>query len=69
MGTARKTLALFGLRDQRAFIDQIKENLLENPERYQDIRRVNLGLLEPDEKEVSDLEIGKNLCGMTGKEA
>jgi glyoxylase-like metal-dependent hydrolase (beta-lactamase superfamily II) len=67
MGSARKTLALFGLRDQQAFINHIKETLLENPDRYQDIRRVNLGLLEPDEEEVRELEIGKNLCGMAGK--
>jgi len=69
MGMARQTLALFGLRDQQAFIDHIKETLLENPDRYQDIRRVNLGLLDPNEEGVRELEIGKNLCGMTGKTA
>lgn len=69
MATARKTLALFGLRDQQAFVDHIKETLLENPDRYQDIRRVNLGLLEPDEAGVRELEIGKNLCGMADKGA
>jgi glyoxylase-like metal-dependent hydrolase (beta-lactamase superfamily II)/rhodanese-related sulfurtransferase len=67
MASARKTLALFGLRDQQAFISHIKGTLLENPDRYQDIRRVNLGLLEPDEERVRELEIGKNLCGMAGK--
>ena len=69
MGMARKELALFGLRDQQEFIDHIKEILLENPGRYQDIRRVNLGLLDPDEEGIRKLEIGKNLCGMTGKAA
>jgi len=54
----------FNLREEPAFIDYIEASLPENPARYQDIRRVNLGLLEPDEEKRKELEIGKNLCGM-----
>ena len=53
--------------DEAAFAARIAASLLENPERYQEIRKVNLGLLTPDEKRQQELEIGKNLCGMAGK--
>lgn len=67
LGQARQDLELFALKDQAAFLEYIKSTLLENPERYQDIRRVNLGLLQADEGRMRELEIGKNLCGMAGK--
>lgn len=67
MGTARKEGDLFQIRDKGAFAAFIRANLLENPERYQDIRKVNLGMLRPDEAKQKELEIGKNLCGMAKK--
>jgi glyoxylase-like metal-dependent hydrolase (beta-lactamase superfamily II) len=67
LGWARKELDLFGIRDQGRFLDKVKETLLVNPERYADIRQVNLGVLQADEKKLTELEIGKNLCGMSGK--
>jgi len=54
----------FSLKQEQEFISFIEGALLENPERYQEIRKVNLGLLDPDEKKRRELEIGKNLCGM-----
>ena len=54
----------FSLKQEHAFISFIEKSLLENPDRYQDIRKVNLGLLNPDEEKRRELEIGKNLCGM-----
>jgi glyoxylase-like metal-dependent hydrolase (beta-lactamase superfamily II) len=54
----------FSLKQEQEFISFIEESLLENPERYQEIRKVNLGLLDPDEDKRRELEIGKNLCGM-----
>jgi len=68
LGSARAEMELFALKNEKDFTALIKKTLLENPERYQDIRRVNLGLLEADEKERRDLEIGKNLCGMAGQQ-
>ncbi len=67
IGAARRELPHFALADRAAFIALVKANLLENPARYQDIRRVNLGQLDPDEKGRQELEIGQNLCGMAGK--
>lgn len=69
-GAVRLTMAearhhdLYQVRDEAVFSARISASLLENPERYQEIRQVNLGLLTPDEKRQQELEIGKNLCGM-----
>jgi len=57
----------YALKEETVFISFIEESLLENPERYQEIRKVNLGLLDPDEARRRELEIGKNLCGMQDK--
>lgn len=67
LGEARRTLLHFSLTDRAAFVEHVKATLLENPERYQEIRKVNLGLLAPDEARLQELEIGKNLCGMAEK--
>lgn len=67
LGQARRESELFNIRDTAAFVGRIKSTLLENPARYQDIRKVNLGILTPDEQKRKELEIGKNLCGMAGK--
>lgn len=63
MAEARRH-AMYNVADEATFAHKITESLLENPERYQDIRKVNLGLLEADEARQRELEIGKNLCGM-----
>lgn len=64
MGEARRTLPHFALTDRAAFVAHVKASLLENPERYKEIRQVNLGLLNPEEARLQELEIGRNLCGM-----
>jgi glyoxylase-like metal-dependent hydrolase (beta-lactamase superfamily II) len=64
LGAARKESDLFRLRELRPFIDHVTSSLPESPERYREIRKVNLGLIDPDEKKRKELEIGKNLCGM-----
>jgi len=65
-GEARKA-ELYQIRDEKIFAERVAASLLKNPERYQDIRKVNLGLLDPDEDKRKELEIGKNLCGMAAK--
>jgi hypothetical protein len=55
------------MRDIESFISFVKGNLPQNPEWYQQIRMVNLGVLEADEAKKKELEIGKNLCGMAKK--
>ncbi len=68
LGQARRERDLFQIRDKNAFAAHIKKNLLENPERYQVIRNVNLGM-PADEAKQKELEIGKNLCGMAKQNA
>jgi len=64
LGEARATLDLFQSRDADTFLDLVERSLPENPSRYQDIRKANLGQIQPDEAWQKELEIGKNLCGM-----
>lgn len=64
LGWAKKERTLFKLKDRDKFIEEVKSSLLVNPDRYVDIRKVNLGVLDADEKKLQELEIGKNLCGM-----
>ncbi len=64
LGNSRRNLDLFRLPDKEKFKDLVKNSLPINPERYQDIRKVNLGLLNAAEDRMKELEIGKNLCGM-----
>jgi glyoxylase-like metal-dependent hydrolase (beta-lactamase superfamily II) len=66
LGEARQS-DLYQLRDIPAFLDRIRASLPENPARYQDIRHANLGILAADEPRQKELEIGKNLCGMSKK--
>ncbi|MDH4161118.1 MAG: MBL fold metallo-hydrolase [Nitrospirota bacterium] len=61
---ARTNSDLYQIKEFPAFLGHIKASLMENPQRYQDIRKVNLGQLDPDEAKRKELEIGKNLCGM-----
>lgn len=68
LGDAREHLELFKITDIGEFAKHIEGSLIENPDRYQDIRQVNLGTLEVDETKKNELEIGKNLCGMAPKE-
>jgi len=34
------------------------------PPQYVDIKRVNAGLLAPDEEKAQELELGKNVCAL-----
>ncbi len=64
LGDARREKDLYRIRDIKPFISFVNSSLPINPERYQDIRKVNLGWNRPDEATLKELEIGKNLCGM-----
>ncbi|MDA8104015.1 MAG: MBL fold metallo-hydrolase [Nitrospiraceae bacterium] len=64
IGDARRSGDLYQKKGFLEFLALIKESLPESPDRYQEIRKVNLGLLDPDEAKRKELEIGKNLCGM-----
>ncbi|MDE3135873.1 MAG: MBL fold metallo-hydrolase [Acidobacteriota bacterium] len=51
---------------EEEFIRYLLENLPVFPSEYVDIKRVNAGLLAPSEDEASVLELGKNVCGLSG---
>ena len=46
------------------FSGYILKNLPEFPKQYIDIKRVNIGLLQPNEEQAEELEIGKNICAV-----
>jgi glyoxylase-like metal-dependent hydrolase (beta-lactamase superfamily II)/rhodanese-related sulfurtransferase len=47
-----------------AFSTYIEASLPEHPHSYDDIRRVNTGLLQVDEAKASELELGRNRCAL-----
>jgi glyoxylase-like metal-dependent hydrolase (beta-lactamase superfamily II)/rhodanese-related sulfurtransferase len=49
---------------EEGFVRYLLENLPPFMPEYVDIKRVNAGLLAPSEDKASELELGKNLCGM-----
>ena len=51
-----------------AFIAYILGSLPEHPQSYDDIRRVNTGLLQVDETKASELELGRNRCALSHRE-
>lgn len=63
LGEARAG-ASFPRGDAAAFLRVVREGLPVHPASYDEIRQVNLGLLDPDEPHRAELEIGKNLCGL-----
>ena len=44
----------------------IMESLPEFPDAYVDIKRINAGLRETDQEEARQLELGKNVCALSG---
>jgi glyoxylase-like metal-dependent hydrolase (beta-lactamase superfamily II)/rhodanese-related sulfurtransferase len=47
------------------FIAYVLTHLPSMPEQYVEIKRVNIGLSEPNEQEASELELGKNVCALS----
>ena len=52
-----------------AFSAYIEASLPEHPKSYDDIRRVNTGLLQANEVKASELELGRNRCALSRGEA
>lgn len=50
---------------KQEFIEFVLNHLPNMPEQYIQIKRVNAGLVEPDEAEASELELGKNVCALS----
>jgi len=49
---------------KEAFARFLLETLPVFPPQYVDIKRVNAGLLQPDEEKANELELGKNVCAL-----
>jgi glyoxylase-like metal-dependent hydrolase (beta-lactamase superfamily II)/rhodanese-related sulfurtransferase len=47
------------------FLDFVLSHLPTFPKEYIQIKRVNIGLVEPSEEEASELELGKNICALS----
>jgi glyoxylase-like metal-dependent hydrolase (beta-lactamase superfamily II)/rhodanese-related sulfurtransferase len=52
-----------------AFVAYTLEHLSEHPPTYDDIRRVNTGLLKVNEAKASELELGRNQCALKHRAA
>lgn len=52
-------------RGEEAFVAYLLGSLPRFPEQYVDIKRVNAGLLQPDEDTASELELGRNICALS----
>jgi glyoxylase-like metal-dependent hydrolase (beta-lactamase superfamily II) len=52
-------------RPKQAFLDFVLSHLPTFPKEYIEIKRVNIGLVEPTEAEASELELGKNICALS----
>jgi glyoxylase-like metal-dependent hydrolase (beta-lactamase superfamily II) len=63
MGSIRKKNAdIYGIDSESEFVQFIKDNMRKQPEVYAEIRKVNAGLLEPDDEEQEVMDLGKNEC-------
>ncbi len=60
----RKTNHLLTLNEKKLFEKEILESLPEQPDSYKEMRDTNMGKKHPDEEEMSELELGKNQCGV-----
>lgn len=52
-------------RSRAEFISYVLGHLPTFPPQYVDIKRVNIGLLRPDEEQATELETGKNVCALS----
>ncbi|MFZ5825512.1 MAG: MBL fold metallo-hydrolase, partial [Bacillota bacterium] len=52
------------LEGEEAFVSYLLASLPTFPPQYVDIKRVNAGLLRPDEEKASELELGRNICAL-----
>ncbi|GGB40092.1 MBL fold metallo-hydrolase [Virgibacillus dakarensis] len=52
--------------DEQKFRKMVTENLPPQPNAYEDIRKINMGKLSPDQEEQKEMEIGPNRCAIEG---
>lgn len=57
---------LMAQKTPQEFSDYILASLPQFPKEYMDIKRINLGLLQVNEEQAAELELGKNVCAVKG---
>jgi len=63
IGNIKKRNAdIYGIDSESEFIQFIQNNMRPQPEVYAEIRKVNAGLMEPDDEEQEIMDLGKNEC-------
>lgn len=50
---------------EAAFVDYLLQSLPTFPPQYVEIKRVNAGLVQPDEEKAAELELGRNICALS----
>ncbi len=66
LGELKRTNEGLGMveKGEREFVEYILKSLPEFPPQYVDIKRVNAGLLAPEEGQTEELELGRNVCAL-----
>jgi hypothetical protein len=65
-GTVKQQNDGLAPRSRDEFIDYVLNHLPTFPPQYVEIKRVNIGLMSPDEDKAAELETGKNACALSG---
>ncbi|NNF63382.1 MAG: MBL fold metallo-hydrolase [Acidimicrobiia bacterium] len=56
---------IVSMTDEAAFVAYVVDHLGTPPSQYDDIRKVNLGHLQPDPEMLKELEVGRNECALS----
>jgi len=62
LGELRRTVPELQIPTVQAFVEAVRGRVGEPPEAYEEIVRVNLGLLAGEAEQISEWELGKNQC-------
>jgi glyoxylase-like metal-dependent hydrolase (beta-lactamase superfamily II)/rhodanese-related sulfurtransferase len=53
---------IYSIDNENTFVEFIKDNMQPQPEVYSEIRKVNVGVINPDSCKQKEMDIGKNQC-------
>ena len=72
-GTLRRELgdllvndSVVSIADEEEFVEYVVTHLGTPPGEYDEIRKINLGIIEPTADQVKELEVGRNECALSG---
>ena len=52
------------IEDEKEFRKMVTGNLPKQPNAYEDIRKMNMGIIKPDEETQREMEVGPNRCAV-----